>query len=107
ILRRVLDRHRHAVADREARLAHGAGRVLAAQVEPFAELARTHRHDDVPARAIERDHDAARRALAPLLDERELIEVEHVDTIFAWVCGSRSVGDTLVEDRMPLEGASR
>src|SRR5207237_3921944 len=78
---------------------NGAGRVLAAQVEPFAELPRAHRDDDVAARAVERDHDAPRCALPPSLDERELIEVEHrrYDIRVGVRAAFFDVGDTLVE----------
>jgi hypothetical protein len=63
-------------------LADRPGRVLPAQVDARLTLADTQRDDDVAARAVEDDDDAARRLLAPLLDERELLEVQHVaDTI--------------------------
>src|SRR5205823_2277378 len=87
VLRAVLHRHEHAVADREALLAHRAGRVLTAQVESLAELTDAQRHHDVAARSIQCDEHAARRLLAPLLDEGELLEVQHaVRTIRASRC---------------------
>src|SRR5581483_10964114 len=65
----------------EALLAHRAGRVPAAEVEALAELADAERHDDVATRPVERDDDPARRLLAPLLDERELLEIHHVGSV--------------------------
>jgi hypothetical protein len=60
-------------------------RILSAQVHARRALADAQRHDDVAARAVEDDDAAARGLLPPLLDECELLEVQHVaDTIATW-----------------------
>ena len=64
----------------------GGGGVLAAQVRARRPLAHAQRHDNVATRAIEYDDDAARRLLSPLLDERELLEVQHVADTIATSC---------------------
>jgi len=76
VLGRVLDRDVDAVAGSEPRLADRAGRVAAAHLEVLAELADAHGDDDVASASVERGDDTARRARTPLLDERELLEVE-------------------------------
>src|SRR5213075_2778485 len=82
----VFDRDGDSIPERQARFPDGAGRVTAAHVDLRAAFADAHREEHVAARSIKSDDDAARRALSPLLDERELFEIQHVgaDTIAAW-----------------------
>ena len=67
-------------------LAHRPGGVLTAEIHARRPLADPQRHDDVATRAIEHDDDAARRLLSPFLDERELLEVQHVADTIATSC---------------------
>src|SRR3989441_5571859 len=97
--RGVLDRHCDAVADGEPALPHRAGGVAAAHVDAFRTFTHAHGDEEVAVRSVERDDDAAGRALPPLLDERELFEVEHAgaDTRrMALTAVFFDVGDTLV-----------
>ena len=68
------------VADRQALLAHRARRVATPEVEALAKIADAHGDEDLASpRAVKRDNDAARGVTSPLLNERELLEVQHGD----------------------------
>ena len=91
-----------------AALAHRTGGVPPTKIDALTELAGPDGDDDIVARAVQSDDDAARGALPPLLDEGELIEVEHAryDIRVGLRAAFFDVGDTLVENFSTREASA-